>query len=208
MYQLVICDVDSTLIHQEVIDELAKKADVGAEIATITERAMLGELDFETALFERVSLLQGLDEGVLKEVAREISFNDGAQELIDYCRTKGIKIGAVSGGFIQVLNYFGLANHLDFIQANSLEISAGKLTGKVNGPIIDRARKAKFLSDTAVQYAIPISRTLAIGDGANDVDMVQLAGLGISFRGKPLLRQAADLHIESSLSEVIQYLES
>jgi phosphoserine phosphatase len=205
-YRLILSDVDSTLIENEVIDLLAQLAGVGERVSEITNLAMNGELDFESALRARVALLAGLPSQSISHVANELTFSPGARELIDYCRSKGIFIGAISGGFIEVLSAFQLDKEVDFIRANSLEIKEGKLTGEVTGAIIDRKAKARALRDFAELYSVPLSETVAIGDGANDLDMIEAAGLGIAFRGKPALRQRADLNLEIGLDEVIAYL--
>jgi len=203
---LILSDVDSTLIEQEVIDQLADLAGNGAQAAAITERAMLGELNFENALRERVSLLTGLSESAIAEVAQSLTFTPGATELIEYCSKAGIPFGAVTGGFIQVLDAFGLTLRLAFVRANSLEIVDRHLTGRLLGPIVDRAGKAAALQDFAAANEIPIAETIAIGDGANDLEMVAAAGLGVAFRAKPALRKIADLEINESLAEVIPLL--
>ena len=207
-YRLVLCDVDSTLIRQEVIDELARLQGVGDAVSEITTRAMNGELDFEAALRARVNLLRGADAEIIDEIARRIEYNDGAEELISYCAENKIKIGAVSGGFIQVLDCFGISNRLDFVKANLLGIENGRLTGEVIGEIVDRAGKAAALRTFAASLGMPLEETIAIGDGANDIDMVTCAGLGVAFRGKPALAQIADLKIDRTLVEVIPYLKS
>jgi phosphoserine phosphatase len=205
-YRLILTDVDSTLINNEVIDLLAAHAGRGDEVAQITERAMAGQIDFEAALRQRVSLLAGLSDSVITSVVDEIEFMPGAQALIRHCQASSIKIGAVSGGFIEVLAKLGLPEQLDFIRANSLEVRNGKLTGRLQGAIIDRAAKANALIEFATGHQIPLEQTMAIGDGANDIEMIRLAGLGVAFRAKPALREVADLQVGLSLEELIPLL--
>jgi phosphoserine phosphatase len=206
-YRLVLSDVDSTLIDQEVIDLLGRMAGKEREISEITSRAMAGELDFGDALQSRVSLLEGLPASVLKEVTNSITLSPGALELKLFCRKNKIFFGAVSGGFIQILRNMTFFEDLDYLEANSLEVIDNRLTGKVSGPIIDRKAKADHLERFALSLNIRLEETIAIGDGANDLSMIQSAGLGVAFRGKEILRDAATLSIEKSLSELIEFLE-
>ena len=206
-YQLILSDVDSTLITQEVIDLLASKCGRGEEVAEVTRAAMSGELEFKEALFRRVSCLAGLSISVLDEVASEITLSPGAQELREFCSKKGIKFGAVTGGFYQVLERHPFFNSLDFLRANTLEIKKGELTGKVEGEVIDRNAKATYLLEFARNSGVEINTCIAIGDGANDLEMIKSAGLGIAFKGKEILKAKADLCIEKSLAEVIAFLE-
>lgn len=205
-FRLILCDVDSTLIDAEVIDRLALLAGVGEKVSAITERAMAGELDFEQALRERVAMLTGLPESVFKEVASSINFTPGAVELMTYCSEKNIGFGVVSGGFIQVLSELKLADRAKFMRANTLEVAQGFLTGRLIGRIVDRRAKAEALRDFAASEGVDLSQTVAIGDGANDIEMVQLAGLGVSYRGKSALKEVADLNLTSSLAELLPYL--
>ena len=205
-YRLIISDVDSTLIENEVIDLLATHTDRSEIVAAITERAMRGEIDFETALRERVRALSGLSAKVIEEVANEIRLSAGAIELKNYCFENQIKFGAISGGFIQVLQELPFFKDLDYIKANVLEIVNGTLTGEVSGAIVDRAEKARQLVAFAKREGIKMEETIAIGDGANDIDMIVQAGLGVAYRGKEILRNRADLTIERSLEELIPYL--
>ena len=177
------------------------------EISEITSRAMAGELDFGDALRSRVSLLEGLPASVLKEVTNSITLSPGALELKMFCRTNEIFFGAVSGGFIQVLRNMTFFEDLDYLEANSLEVIDNRLTGKVSGPIIDRKSKADHLERFAQSLNIRLEETIAIGDGANDLSMIQSAGLGVAFRGKEILRNTATLSIEKSLSELVEFLE-
>jgi phosphoserine phosphatase len=196
-YRLALFDVDSTLTTTEAIDLLASFSEHGAEVASITESAMKGEIDFDTALRKRVSLLSGLDVDVFNRVLSETTYSEGARSLIDSLRSKGVAVGVVSGGFYEIVEPLFEGWGFDFIRANRLEYRGGKLTGKTAGEIINRAAKFQALTDFASQAGVPISETVAIGDGSNDIEMVRGAGLGISYRGKPALRQIANEHVET-----------
>ena len=201
-------DVDSTLIKEEVIDLLAARAGVGEEVSAITARAMQGELDFSASLGERVALLEGLSEDILREVHEQIHLSNGARTLIATLRSRNIKVGVVSGGFMNVLEPLAHELSLDFLRANHLEIKDGKLTGRTVGPIIDRAAKAQALREFATQSGIEIAHSVAVGDGANDLDMLALAGLGVAFNAKPKVQAAADAIINNGqLDEVLNYFE-
>jgi phosphoserine phosphatase len=206
-FRLILFDVDSTLIKQEVIDLLADKSGHGNEVQQITARAMRGEIDFAQALSKRVSLLKGLPESVFAEVLSQISFAEGFDELFSYLRKNGFLVGAVSGGFHNVLDKLFAQLQLDFLKANVLEVVDGKLTGKITAAPVDRIAKAQALREFAVLHKIELENTVAVGDGANDIDMIELAGLGVSYMGKEILRQKADLHLEKAgLNALIQYL--
>lgn len=194
-FHLALFDVDSTLIEQEVIDLLAGKTPHRAKVELITERAMRGELDFNQALLERVALLEGLPESVFESVLGEITFAPGALEFIAAFRQRGGVVGAVSGGFHNVLDKLFSDIKLDFLRANTLEVVDGVLTGRTVGPIINRAAKADALKEFAQVRNVDLARTIAIGDGSNDLSMIETAGLGVSYLGKPILAQAADLVI-------------
>jgi len=204
--RLVAFDMDSTLIQVEVIDELARKAGVVDEVSRITEAAMRGELDFKQSLRKRVSLLKGLDASVLEEVAREVPFTEGAERLVSNLRKLGYKIAILSGGF----TYFG--RHLqkklgvDHVHANELEIKDGKLTGKVVGEIVDGKRKAELLEEIALKENISLQQVVAVGDGANDLPMLGVAGLGIAFHAKPIVRKGARQAISTLGLDGILYL--
>ncbi len=202
--RLVMLDMDSTLIVQEVIDLLAAKAGVAEEVSTITQKAMAGEMDFAQSLQARVSLLAGLNESMLSEVRNEITLTQGAEKLIQTLHLKGHKVGVVSGGFIDVIEPILKELKIDFYRANKLQILNGKLTGKLEGEIIDRAAKLKALVEFAKNEGVQMSQTVAIGDGANDLDMIESAGLGVAFNAKPKVAAAAATTISGSdLSAVL-----
>ncbi len=204
---LVVFDVDSTLIEDEVIELLADVAGKRAEVAEVTERAMRGELDFAESLRERVAVLAGLPESVFADVFARITPTTGVQELIDAVHAAGGLVGAVSGGFTQVLTPLAAKLGLDFARANDLEVESGKLTGKVAGRIVDRAVKAESLREWAAASGIDLAQTVAVGDGANDLDMLAAAGLGVAFNAKPIVREKADIVIEKrDLRELIPVL--
>jgi phosphoserine phosphatase len=201
---LVVMDVDSTLIDQEVIELLAECAGKRAEVEAVTERAMSGELDFEASLKARVSLLKGLPESVIEETLAKCTFTKGARELVAAVHAAGGKIGAVSGGFIQLLDPLAKDIGLDFYRANVLEVVDGFLTGEVTGDIIDKPAKATALLEWASEIEVDLKYTIAIGDGANDLDMMQVAGLSIGFNARPRVRAAADVILTSGdLSDAI-----
>ncbi|NBY38361.1 MAG: phosphoserine phosphatase SerB, partial [Actinobacteria bacterium] len=190
----------------EVIDLLAKRTPHQAEVSRITDQAMRGELDFDQALRARVSLLKGLPESVIADVRSEISLSPGAKTLVRTLHHLGHKVGIVSGGFIDVIAPLADDLNLDFVLANKLEINQGKLTGNVLGEIINRKRKAQALRDFAKQEGVDITQTVAVGDGANDLDMIDLAGLGIAFNAKPVLRESADSSITNPYLDSVLYL--
>jgi phosphoserine phosphatase len=201
---LVVLDVDSTLIEQEVIELLADCAGKRQEVEAVTERAMSGELDFTASLKARVSLLKGLPESVIEETLTKCSVTKGAKELIAAVHAAGGKVGAVSGGFVQILNPLAKTLNLDFSRANVLEIIDGTLTGEVIESIIDKPAKATALVEWAQASGIELANTIAIGDGANDLDMMAIAGLSIGFNAKPRVKAAADVIVSSGdLSDVI-----
>jgi phosphoserine phosphatase len=206
-YRLALFDVDSTLIEQEVIDLLAQRNPYGDRVSEITRRAMAGEIDFDSALKERVSLLRDLPESIFDDVISEITFSPGALELITFLKKQGVLVGAVSGGFINILEKLFKRISLDYLSANSLEIQNGLLTGRTLGPIINRRAKAEALSHFAEISGVSMRETIAVGDGSNDVDMITLAGLGVSYRGKEVLNKVADLVIaDKGLDSLIAYL--
>jgi len=204
----VVMDVDSTLIQQEVIELLADYAGVMPEVRTITEQAMSGELDFKQSLERRVGLLEGLSDEIFQWLKPQIELTPGVQELIAAVHGLGGKIGAVSGGFSQVLEPLANEIGLDYWMANSLEVLDGKLTGCLVGPVIDAEAKATALRSWATESGISIEKTIAIGDGANDIPMLKCAGYAVAFRPKPILKQYADLVIEeNSLASLIGKLD-
>lgn len=205
-FRLVISDVDSTLIEQEVIDLLAQEAGRGEEVARITAKAMAGELDFQDALRSRVALLKGLPEGILIEIANQISLSPGALELREFCRENEIPFGAVSGGFVQVLESIPFFMGLDYLAANHLEVKDGEITGRVLPPIVDRESKAEHLIQFAALKKVSLSETLAIGDGANDLLLLKKSGFGVAYKAKEILRKEADLAIESDLGALIDVI--
>ena len=205
----MVMDVDSTLIQQEVIELLADYAGVMPEVKTITEQAMSGELDFKQSLERRVGLLEGLSDEIFQWLKPQIELTPGVQELIAAVHGLGGKIGAVSGGFSQVLEPLANEIGLDYWMANSLEVLDGKLTGCLVGPVIDAEAKATALRSWATESGIAIEKTIAIGDGANDIPMLKCAGYAVAFRPKPILKQYADLVIEeNSLASLIGELNS
>ena len=205
--RLVQLDVDSTFIQQEAIELLAAKANVLAQVSAITDSAMRGELDFEQSLRARVLLLKGLPESVIVQVQKEISLTDGAEELVNTLHAKGHSVALVSGGFIDIIAPMIQNLSIKYYKANKLEIVDGVLTGGLIGPIIDRSAKAVALKEFATASGVAIENTVAIGDGANDLDMMVTAGLSIAFNAKPVVVEAADLAInEPSLRSVIDLI--
>lgn len=204
--RVVLLDMDSTLIQQEVIDLIAKKHGVGSEVIAITERAMRGEIDFSTSLKERVALLAGADVEILNTVKSEITLTPGARTLIRTLHRLGHKVGVVSGGFLDVIEPLLNELNIDYYRANKLEVKDGKLTGEITGMIIDREAKAKALRDFADKEGVALAQTIAIGDGANDLGMLEIAGLGIAFNAKPAVRAAADSSINSPYLDSVLYL--
>ncbi|WP_067544492.1 phosphoserine phosphatase SerB [Nocardia crassostreae] len=204
--RLIVFDVDSTLIQGEVIEMLAAHAGVEDEVRKVTEAAMRGELDFAESLRQRVATLAGLDASVIDEVADRTELTPGARTTIRTLRRLGFRCGVVSGGFRQVIEPLAHELELDFVQANTLEIVNGKLTGKVVGEIVDREAKAVMLRRFAAETGVPMEQTVAVGDGANDIDMLNAAGLGIAFNAKPALREVADAALSHPYLDAILFI--
>jgi phosphoserine phosphatase len=204
--RVVLLDMDSTLIKEEVIDLLATKIGIGREISQITESAMRGEIDFETSLRKRVALLSGADEKIISDVRMEITLTPGATTLINTLQRLGHKVGVVSGGFLNVIEPLLKDLKVDFYRANQLETKSGKLTGNLVGSIVDREAKAEALKDFAKQEGVALDQTIAIGDGANDLGMIEIAGLGIAFNAKPKVAAAADASISTPYLDSVLYL--
>lgn len=203
----VVCfDMDSTLIEHEVIDELAKAAGVGEQVAAITERAMQGELDFIQSFEARVALLKGLDASVLESIAQSLKLSEGAEHLMRTLKALGYKTAILSGGFTYFGEYLQQKLGIDYVHANTLEIEEGKVTGRVVGRVVDGRRKAELLREIAAAEGVNLEQVIAVGDGANDLPMLSIAGLGIAFRAKPLVRANAKQAISTLGLDGILYL--
>ncbi|MCB5138245.1 phosphoserine phosphatase SerB [Streptococcus mutans] len=205
---LLVMDVDSTLVQEEVIDLLGEEAGVGQQVADITERAMRGELDFRQALEERVATLKGLPESIFDKVYARIHFNKNAKELVAELHARGYKVGLVSGGFHETVDRLAAEAGIDYVKANHLEIKNGLLTGRTWGDIVTKEVKLQKLKDWAAENGLDLLKTIAMGDGANDLPMIQAAGIGIAFCAKPIVRQQAPYQInEPDLYKVIEILD-
>ena len=205
--RLVQLDVDSTFIQQEAIELLAAKAGVLEQVAAITSSAMRGEIDFEESLRARVALLRGLPSSAIDQVREEITLTDGAAELVEALHAEGHSVALVSGGFLNIIEPMIKSLSIRYYRANELEIRDGVLTGGLIGSIVDRAGKATALREFAQASSVSLENTVAIGDGANDLDMMAIAGLSIAFNAKPVVAQAADLSInEPSLKSVLHLI--
>lgn len=200
---LLVMDVDSTLIQQEVIELLAAHAGREAEVAEVTEAAMRGELDFAQSLVQRVATLKGLDQRVLEQVQQKIEYSPGARELVQRFHAAGHLVAVVSGGFQQILDPLAADLQLDYALANTLGITDGVLDGSVHGQIVDRATKETMLRSWAAAHQIPVAATIAAGDGANDLDMLNAAGLGVAYNAKPALRDEAQVKLDFKALDVI-----
>jgi phosphoserine phosphatase len=207
--QLLVMDVDSTFINEEVIDLIAAHAGVGDEVANITERAMAGELDFAASLAERVALLTGLPETVLEEVRDQITLTPGAAELVAAVHDGGGQVALVSGGFTAIIAPVAAQLGITDVFANGLEISDGRLTGRTSGRVIDPSAKAAIFEDLLTAGDYDRASTVAIGDGANDIGMIRAAGLGVAFCAKPALAEAADAQVTNrDLTEVVGIIDA
>jgi phosphoserine phosphatase len=204
--RLIVMDVDSTLIQDEVIDLLADRAARGEEVARITDQAMRGEIDFTESLRQRVHTLAGLPDSVITEVQSAIRLTPGARTLVRTLKALGFHICLVSGGFRQVIEPLAAELGIDRVRANELEISDGVLTGRVTGEIIDRSGKRRALEDFAAEFHVPLSQVIAVGDGANDLDMLAVAGLGVAFNAKPAVREVADTSVSRPYLDSILFL--
>ena len=205
---LLVLDVDSTMIEQEVIELLAERVGLRDQVKILTDQAMAGEIDFREALLKRVGLLEGLNAKVLEELLTEIRITHGVPELISAVHNSGGLVGAISGGFSQVLELLSTKLNLDFFKANNLDIENDVITGNVIGDIVDADMKARTLLQWAEEYGFDISSTVAVGDGANDIQMLKASGFAVAFRPKEILRDYADLIIEGdSLEPLISVLE-
>ena len=203
---MVVMDMDSTLIRIEVIDELARAAGVGEQVSKITERAMHGEMDYDESLRQRVGLLAGMDASVLHRIAANLPLTEGAETLIRVLKRLGYRTAVISGGFSVAAEALKARLGIDYAFSNVLEEQDGKLTGRTLGPIVNARRKAELLEDLANREGILLEQVIAVGDGANDLLMLERAGLGIAFRAKPKLRQAADTSISAGGLDSILYL--
>lgn len=204
--RLVVMDVDSTLVQGEVIEMIAAHAGVEEQVAAVTEAAMRGELDFSESLRARVALLDGVPLEAVEEVRRDLALTPGARTLIRTLKRLDYRVAIVSGGFRQITDPLAVELDIDYALANTLEVVEGRLTGRVVGPVIDRAAKADALRRFAAQAGVPLSQTVAIGDGANDLDMIAAAGLGIAFNAKPVVREAADAAVSVPYLDSVLYL--
>jgi phosphoserine phosphatase len=204
--RLVVMDVDSTLVQGEVIEMLAEHAGCLAEVAEVTEAAMRGELDFEQSLRQRVALLEGLDVSCLDDVYAGLVLTPGARTLVRTLKRLGYRFAIVSGGFSQITDRLAADLGIDFAAANELEVAEGRLTGRIVGPVVDRAGKAEALRRFAAAAGVSQAATVAVGDGANDLDMLAAAGLGVAFNAKPVVQKAADTTVNVPFLDAIIYL--
>lgn len=206
--RLVVTDVDSTFIQQEVIELLAEHAGTRDQVAAVTERAMRGELDFAASLRERVATLRGVPLAALDEVRAAVRLSPGAAELVAECHRRGWAFGLVSGGFEEIVGPMAASLGITRVRANRLEVSDGVLTGRTLGTVIDRSVKAETLRAWAAEEGVELADTVAVGDGANDLDMLAAAGIGVAYRAKPLVREQADHAIDGRLDEVLEIVDA
>lgn len=204
--RLAVFDMDSTLIEAEVIDELAKAAGVGEQVAAITERAMAGELDFKASFKERMALLKGLDVGVLDAIGASLRLTEGAEVLFAELKRLGYKTAILSGGFTYFAKQVQAKLGIDYVFANELEVVDGKVTGVAVEPIVDAQRKADLLRELTQKEGLSLEQTIAVGDGANDLPMLAIAGLGVAFRAKPLVKKSAKHAISTLGLDGVLYL--
>jgi len=204
--RLIVSDADSTFFRQEVIELIAEHAGTRDEVAAVTERAMRGELDFAGSLRERVATLAGVPVEALDKVRAAVELMPGARELVAGCQARGWAFGLVSGGFEEIAVPIARELGIELVRANRLEVADGVLTGRTVGPVIDRAAKAATLREWAAQAGVPLEQTVAVGDGANDLDMIGLAGVGVAFNAKPLVRDQAPYVIEDRLDNLLALL--
>jgi len=204
--RLILFDMDSTLIQCEVIDELAAKAGVGKQVAEITEAAMRGELDFKESFRQRMKLLKGLDRSVLQGIAESLPVTEGAPRLIANLKRLGYKVGILSGGFTYFARRLQKELGVDYVHANELDFKDGKLTGEVKGEIVDAQKKAELLKEIAAAEGLSLKQVIAVGDGANDIPMLSLAGLGVAFHAKPKVREQARVAVSTLGLDGILYL--
>ncbi|MBJ8349647.1 phosphoserine phosphatase SerB [Streptococcus zalophi] len=206
---LLVMDVDSTLIQEEVIDQLGEAIGKGEEIASITDQAMRGELDFRQSLEERVTLLKGLPDSIFNDVLKNLHYTKGAEKLVSELHNRGYKVGLVSGGFHEIVDKLAEKLSIDYVKANRLEVENGILTGRVTGDIVTKDVKKEKLEEWASENQLDMSKTVAVGDGANDLLMLKRAGLGIAFCAKPIVREQADYQInEPDLYQVISLIDT
>lgn len=206
MKRLIVTDVDSTFFRQEVIELIAEHAGTRDEVAAVTERAMRGELDFAASLRERVATLAGVPVDALDTVRTAVELTPGARELVAQCQARGWAFGLVSGGFAEIVEPVAAELGIELLRANRLEVADGVLTGRTTGPVIDRAAKAATLREWAAALDVPLEHTVAVGDGANDLGMIEIAGVGVAFNAKPVVRAQAPHSIEGRLDHVLTLL--
>lgn len=206
MKRLIVTDVDSTFFRQEVIELIAEHAGTRDEVAAVTERAMRGELDFAQSLRARVATLAGVPVAALDKVRAAVELTPGARELVAACQERGWAFGLVSGGFAEIVEPVAAELGIELLRANRLEVADGMLTGRTVGPVIDREAKAATLREWAAALEIPLEHTVAVGDGANDLGMIGIAGVGVAFNAKPVVRAQAPHSVEGRLDRVLDLL--